>query len=189
MRDVCGEEGTVKAKAWDEEVPTYVSERLREIIGNLSELKQIEFPRNIQSSANSLKAPWLLVFGDGSCEAYCAVAYARWELPSGKAERRVISAKTRVTPKKKISIPHVELMGALLAIRLAHKIRDTFQFQFARTCYFTDSSSVLGMLHKDSVRVGQSLFFEKSESLFFLLKRAKKRAKERFALFALFRSF
>ena len=42
-------------------------------------------------------------------------------------------------------------MGALLAIRLAQKIRDTFQFQFAKTFYFTDSSSVLGMLHKDSV--------------------------------------
>ena len=39
------------------------------------------------------------------------------------------------------------------------------------------------------LRVGQSLFLEKSESLFFLLKRAKKRAKVQFALFALFCSF
>ena len=38
-----------------------------------------------------------------------------------------------------------------MAIRLAHKICDTFQFQFAKICYFTNSSSVLGMLHKDSV--------------------------------------
>ena len=38
-----------------------------------------------------------------------------------------------------------------MAIRLAKKIRDTFQFQFSETHYFTDSSAVLGMLHCDSV--------------------------------------
>ena len=38
-----------------------------------------------------------------------------------------------------------------MAIQLAKKICDTFQFQFSETHFFTDSSAVLGMLHCDSV--------------------------------------
>jgi Pao retrotransposon peptidase len=49
-----------------------------------------------------------------------------------------------------ISIPRMELMGALLAVRLARKIRDSFTFNFKGTRYFTDSSVVLGMLKCDS---------------------------------------
>ena len=77
MRDVCNEEGEVKAISWDAEVPPHISERLHEIIGNLAELRQITFPRSMQPSLPTRIAPWLLVFGDGSREAYCATAYAR----------------------------------------------------------------------------------------------------------------
>jgi hypothetical protein len=41
-------------------------------------------------------------------------------------------------------------MGALLAVRLARKIRDSFTFKFKATRYFTDSSAILGMLKCDS---------------------------------------
>jgi hypothetical protein len=44
----------------------------------------------------------------------------------------------------------MELLGALLAVRLARKIRDSFTFQIKGTRYFTDSSTVLGMLRCDS---------------------------------------
>jgi hypothetical protein len=44
----------------------------------------------------------------------------------------------------------MELLGALLAVRLARKIRDSFTFKFEGTRYFTDSSVILGMLRCDS---------------------------------------
>jgi len=50
----------------------------------------------------------------------------------------------------KQSIPRLELMAATLAARLAKKIVETFRFEFSQVFYFTDSSSVLGMLYKDS---------------------------------------
>jgi hypothetical protein len=53
----------------------------------------------------------------------------------------LLAGKARVAPKQKISIPRMELMGALLAVRLARKIRDTFKFKATR--YFTDSSAIL----------------------------------------------
>jgi hypothetical protein len=50
----------------------------------------------------------------------------------------------------KISIPRMELMGALLSVRLARKIRDSLQIEFQATRYFTNSSAILGMLQCDS---------------------------------------
>jgi Pao retrotransposon peptidase len=90
------------------------------------------------------------MFGDGSREAYATLAYIRWVLDDGSIECKLISGKSRVAPKQKISIPRMELMGARLAVRLAKKIRDSFTFKFKGTRYFTDSSVILGMLKCDS---------------------------------------
>jgi Pao retrotransposon peptidase len=92
----------------------------------------------------------LLIFGDGSREAYATLAYIRWVLTDGTVECKLLTGMTRVAPKQKISIPRMELMGALLVVRLARKIRDTFTFKFKATRYFTDSSAILGMLKCDS---------------------------------------
>jgi hypothetical protein len=90
------------------------------------------------------------MFGDGSREAYATLAYVRWVLDDGSVECKLIAGKSRVAPKQKISIPRMELMGALLSARLARKIRDSFTFKFKGTRYFTDSSAILGMLRCDS---------------------------------------
>jgi hypothetical protein len=55
-----------------------------------------------------------------------------------------------VAPKCKISIPRMELVGALLAVRLARKIRDSLQLELEAVRYFTDSTAVLGMILRES---------------------------------------
>jgi hypothetical protein len=65
-------------------------------------------------------------------------------------ECRMLAGKTRVAPKCKVSIPQMELMGSLLAVRLAQKIRDSLQMELGAVRFFTDSLAVLGMLSKDS---------------------------------------
>jgi hypothetical protein len=62
---------------------------------------------------------------------------------------RLLAGKTRVAPKCKISISRKELVGALLALRLACKIIDSLRMELEAVRYFTDSSAVLGMLNKD----------------------------------------
>ena len=42
-------------------------------------------------------------------------------------------------------------MGALLAVRLARKIRDSLQMELEAVRYFTDSTAVLGMILRESV--------------------------------------
>ena len=148
MRDLCSEDG--KVVGWDDPAPKVTVEKFRKVLDGLGELKKVSFPRSIKP-ANDIKGlPVLLVFGDGSREAYSACAYARWPMSDGTFKCSLIACKSRVTPRQKITIPRIELMGSLLATRLAKKIQDTFRFQFADVCYFTDSSCVLGMLQQDS---------------------------------------
>jgi hypothetical protein len=71
----------------------------------------------------------LLIFGDGSTLASCALAYLRWQMADGTVQCRLLAGKTRVAPKCKISIPRMELMGALLAVRLSRKIQDALQME------------------------------------------------------------
>jgi hypothetical protein len=94
--------------------------------------------------------PMLLVFGDGSREDSCALAYARWQMEDGTFFCRLVAGKTRVAPKCKISIPRVELVGSQMAVRLAQKVKAAIRGGFSEVRYFTDSTAVLGMLRADS---------------------------------------
>ena len=42
------------------------------------------------------------------------------------------------------------MVGALLAVRLARKIRDSLQMELEAVRYFTDSTAVLGMVLRES---------------------------------------
>ena len=73
MRDLRGEENKVQR---DDPTPSNVVERFKQVIGGLSDLRNISFPRSIQPSHELKGLPMLLVFDDGSLDAYCVVAYA-----------------------------------------------------------------------------------------------------------------
>jgi hypothetical protein len=138
---------------WDDPVPSNVESDFCEVLGYLKDLKKVSFPRSIwpESSRGQVKgSPMLLIFGDGSVEASCALAYLRWELEDGSVVCRLLAGKTRVAPKCKISIPRMELMGSLAAVRLYQKIKDSLRLEISGVRFFTDSSAVLGMIFKDS---------------------------------------
>jgi hypothetical protein len=96
------------------------------------------------------KKPMLLVFGDGSREACCTLVYLRWERDDGTARCVLVTGKTQVAPKVKITIPRMELVAAVNSVRLARKVKEALKFPLAGTRYFTDSSAVLGMLRTES---------------------------------------
>ncbi len=92
----------------------------------------------------------LLVFGDGSREACCTLAYMRWERDGGTACCVLVTGKTQVAPKVKITIPRMELVAAVNSVKLARKVREALKIPLSGTRYFTDSSAVLGMLRTES---------------------------------------
>lgn len=92
----------------------------------------------------------LHVFCDASPSSYSAVAYWRLTKTSGKVCVSFIACKNRIAPTKLVSVPRLELQGALLAARLAKTIRDEHRFKSKQTYYWTDSTTVLHWLRNEN---------------------------------------
>lgn len=105
----------------------------------------------------------MVLFSDGSNEAFGACAYARWQLSDGRFESRLIAAKTRVSPSKRMTIVRIELSGAVLASRLAKFLQREMSLDWEATFFLVDSEIVRAMVQKESygfntfaaVRIGE----------------------------------
>lgn len=111
----------------------------REIEG----LQTIEFPGCLQPE-NVSGDPELHVFADAS-----GVAYLLWPTERGP-EVRLIAAKARVAPLRQTTIPQLELMGALIASRLAKTIYNEFKIKPSSVTFWSDSKIVLHWLVSES---------------------------------------
>ncbi len=137
MRSLSDEEEGGRV-GWDDQVPAHVEADFREILGHLKDLKKVSFLRSMwpEPGRGQVKGrPMLLIFGDGSVEASCALAYLRWEMEDGSVVCRLLAGKTRVASKCKISIPRMELMGSLVAVRLYQKIKDSLRLEIEGVRY------------------------------------------------------
>jgi hypothetical protein len=143
---------TLKGKegGWETPLDKEEEEEFRQLLRDLKELREIRFPRCVQPLEGQFRNPMLMVFGDGLREACCTLVYLRWEREDGTAQCCLVTGKTQVTPKVKITIPRMELVAAVNSVRLARKAPEALKIPLSGTTYFTDSSAVLGMLRTES---------------------------------------
>ena len=125
-------------------------------------MQNIRFRRCIRPRA-AVGDPYLVMFSDGSDQAYGTCAYVRWQLAIGKFTSNLIAVKSRVTPIRKITIVRIELNGALLSKRLSAFIKKESLLVFSKEFFIVDSEIVRAMVQKESygfntyaaVRVGK----------------------------------
>ena len=86
------------------------------------------------------------MFCDASRQALGACAYARWKLRNGKFGVRFIAAKSRVASLKELTIPGLELQGAVLACRLGKTILEESRLTFEGVRYLSDSRVALAWI-------------------------------------------
>ncbi len=143
---------TLKGKEGEWETPLDEEEEgeFRQLLQDLKELREIRFPRCVQPLEGQFMNPVLMAFGDGSREACCTLVYLRWEREDGTARCCLVTGKTQIAPRVKITIPRMELVAAVNSVRLARKAREALKIPLAGTRYFTDSSAELGMLRTES---------------------------------------
>ena len=123
-------------------------------MGGLKDFSKLEIPRWIGYSANSLISAEIHVFGDASESAYGAVVYIRLQRKNENPSIILLASKTRVAPlpKKKVTLPRLELLSSLLAIRLGEKVRTSLHIESWRTIYWSDSRVTLGWIRGDPNR-------------------------------------
>ena len=85
----------------------------------------------------------LHTFVDASQDAYGACVYSRCCYMDGSVSVRLVAAKTRVSPLATMSIPRLELMGAVLGLNLTETIAETLEIKLTDVGFWCDSMNVL----------------------------------------------
>ncbi|XP_068750786.1 uncharacterized protein [Montipora capricornis] len=140
-----------KGVGWDEKLPSETQEKWTNLFQEMKSLNGTSFERCL-TPPYAVGRPVLCVFSDASEDAFGSCAYARWQLSSGEYDVRFIAAKSRVAPLKRLTIPRLELQGAVLASRLCKTIVDESRFQFEKVILFLDSKIVLAWIRSEARR-------------------------------------
>ena len=135
---------------WDDELSGEVLDKWKLWIEELHSISSIQIPRCYSPWANEGCKMELHVFGDGSEEGYCAVAYLR-VVHGDEVSVRLVMAKSRVASLKAVSIPRQELLAAVMGVRIAATIKRELELKIEKTVFWADSSTVLSW-----VRTGDS---------------------------------
>ncbi|XP_068223879.1 uncharacterized protein [Palaemon carinicauda] len=148
-----GIEGKVSHYDWDSAVSTDIRNEWLSYFQMLFELQSLSFPRCVKVEG-TIGKPMLVIFSDGSSSAYGACAYVRWELSDGGFCSRLLMAKSRLAPLKQLSIPRIELCGALVAARMRETIVKEMNFEFESVMHIVDSAIVRAQIQKESYGFG-----------------------------------
>ncbi|XP_025832766.1 uncharacterized protein LOC112905148 [Agrilus planipennis] len=127
--------------AWDESVPMDLHSKWLKYRESLNLLNEINVPRHvICKTYNHIE---LHGFSDASEQAYGACIYLKSINSAGKAQISLLSAKSRVAPLKPITIPRLELCGAVLLAELYEKVKQTLDINIDNSFLWCDSTIVL----------------------------------------------
>ena len=85
----------------------------------LDGLSKFLVPRFYRHVVDNPTAIQLHVFGDAGEQAFCSVTYFRFSYASDAVRCAFVTAKTRVSPKKPLSIPRLKLQVAVLSARVS----------------------------------------------------------------------
>jgi hypothetical protein len=85
-------------------------------------------------------------FYDSSEKAYEACLYLRSVNQQGEVTTKLPCSKSRVAPVKKVTLPRLELCGALLLAQLIQKTEPALNLKIDRIVLWTDSTIVLSWL-------------------------------------------
>ena len=89
---------------------------------------------------------------DASTCGYDQCSYLRLEDEHGKVHVSFVMGKARVTPKKTVSIPRLELAAASVSVKIGDVLKDELEYENIEDHYWTDSKDVLGFISKESSR-------------------------------------
>ena len=114
---------------WDESIPETFRQEWIKYLKEFAQLKHITFERSPKPS-DAVGDPILVVFSDGSEEAYGAVAYPQWRLEDHTYGARLLTAKNRIAPIKVVDIVRLELAGIVVSKCLRVFIEEEMRHKF-----------------------------------------------------------
>ena len=114
-------------------------------------LSNIKIPRCLREISDEVEVEKKLhVFVDASQKAYAAVVYQRSVYQNGNISVAFVASKSKVAPLNAVSIPRLELMGAMLGLSLALSVGQGIDVGISDMKFWSDSMNVLYWIKKPS---------------------------------------
>ncbi|KAH9644309.1 hypothetical protein HF086_003808 [Spodoptera exigua] len=133
--------------SWDENVPQSIQDDWIHLRSDLNLIDQFIIPRYI---GNTNQLYQIHAFCDASDKAYACAVYVVSKDHKGECISRLAVAKTKLAPlAKKVSLPRLELCGALLLAQLIKKVMESLSNENVEIYAWTDSMIVLGWIQGD----------------------------------------
>ncbi|XP_055603751.1 uncharacterized protein LOC129751982 [Uranotaenia lowii] len=149
---------------WDETINDESFLKWKRWISLLPLVEQIHIDRcylgNIHSK--NVEAVEIHAFSDASEQAYGCAVYFRVSSSEG-VKCSLVMSRTKVAPLKRVSIPRLELMAALLGAKLVKTVLNNHSLKVERCVFWTDSQTALSWIQSDPHKFQQFVSFRISE--------------------------
>ncbi|XP_035227086.1 uncharacterized protein LOC118199356 [Stegodyphus dumicola] len=131
---------------WDSPLPEKIQKDFQKWYSELKQLSNLKVNRRI---GYGNKEKWSIhVFCDASQNAYATVIFLRCE-DNNRISVQLLGTKSRLAPKKTLTIPRLELLACVLGARLANYIREALDVPTIPVYYWTDSSTVIAWIRRN----------------------------------------
>ncbi|KRZ47770.1 hypothetical protein T02_7890, partial [Trichinella nativa] len=138
---------------WDTPLPQNILKDWRDWIAEIPSISEIRLPRCwLPAGTDCIKEVELHGYGDASEMAYGSAVYLKATTVSGETVVKLVMSKTRVAPVKRVTLPRLELMAALITARLISFVKTSLEIKFSKVVCWTDSQVALRWIQGDSYR-------------------------------------
>lgn len=137
---------------WDDQPPATLLDQWESYYAALPDLNAIQVPRWLGLLKWKRDSAEIHGFCNASQRAFAAVIYLRTKVTTEDTRSRLVAAKTKVAPLKPVSIPRLELCGAVLLARLLRTTVDGLELGDLPIHAWTDSSVTLAWIQGDAGR-------------------------------------
>ncbi|KAH9639102.1 hypothetical protein HF086_009071 [Spodoptera exigua] len=140
----------LSSSQWDDKLPDPIGKEWLNIKGDMHKINQFKLERWLGTAENNTIE--LHGFCDSSNKAYACVVYSKTE-NNEVTKISLVAGKARLAPvNKSISVPRLELCGALLLAKLLSKIQQCLISHNIKIYTWTDSKVVLAWLQGEPGR-------------------------------------
>jgi hypothetical protein len=137
---------------WDEILPPELVAQWKQWSDELEDLQYVKIPRYFGTLPQSEDLEFH-IFCDASEKGFAAVAYIRFKDIHGHINCVMCASKSHVAPTKPVlTIPKLELQGAVMAVRLLTTLLQEMYGNISTAVIWCDALTVLKYIYNDSKR-------------------------------------
>lgn len=133
---------------WDTPLPEGIFQQWSDWVKVMPVITEHPVPRHLGLKDKTIQNQELHGFSDASTHAFGGVVYLRTFYASLEVTVDNITAKARVAPLKELTVPRLELCGAVVLARVLHAVASDLKIEDSSVFAWTGSAIVLGWLNR-----------------------------------------